>query len=417
MDIWTPDPTAAPAVFKIKLVNDVSGSLSEDELTFTASSTPPLATGSWVSYDIPFSDFANLTARQKLGQLIISGDPNTVYVDNIYFYSSGGTPTEPTVAAPTPTVPSSNVISMFSDAYNNVPVDTWSAVWDEADVTDVLIAGDSTKLYTNLNFAGIEFLTNEIDATAMTHFHMDVWTPDPTAAPAVFKIKLVNDVLGSLSEHELEFTAASTPPLVTGSWISFDIPFSDFANLAARDKLGQLIISGDPNTVYVDNIYFYSSGGATEPTTAAPTPTYAAADVISIFSDAYTHVAGTNLDPDWGQATVVSQVLIQGDTTLLYENLNYQGIELGSSQNLSAAGMVSLHIDFWTANSTDFSVYLISPGPVETEVLLVPPGTTGSWVSVDIPLSSFAPVDLSDVFQFKFEGDGTIYLDNLIFHK
>jgi hypothetical protein len=102
---------------------------------------------------------------------------------------------------------------------------------------------------------------------------------------------------------------------------------------------------------------------------------------------------------------------------LLYENLNYQGIELGSSQNLSGAGMVYLHVDFWTANSTDLSVYLISPGPVETEVLLIPPGATGTWVSVDIPLTSFAPVDLTDVFQFKFEGNGTIYLDNLLFHQ
>jgi hypothetical protein len=83
---------------------------------------------------------------------------------------------------------------------------------------------------------------------------MDIWTPDPTAAPAVFKIKLVNDVFGSLSEHELTFTASSSPPLATGSWVSFDIPFSDFVNLTARNKLGQLIISGNPNTVYVDNV-------------------------------------------------------------------------------------------------------------------------------------------------------------------
>jgi hypothetical protein len=330
----------------------------------------------------------------------------------------GGVQPGPANPAPTPTVPANNVISLFSNAYTNVTVDTWSADWDNADVTDVQIAGDDVKLYTNLVFAGIEFLSQEVDATCMTHFHMDIWTPDPTAAPAVFKIKLVNDVFGSLSEHELEYTASSSPPLVTGNWISFDIPFSDFVNLAGREKLGQLIISGDPNTVYVDNVYFYSSGGgATEPSSPAPTPTHPAGDVISIFSDVYSDLAGTNLNPDWGQSTVVSQLQIQGNTTLLYSGLNFQGIELGSNQNLSAAGMVYLHLDFWTANSTDLAVFLISPGPVEKEVLLVPPGTTANWVSVDIPLTDFAPVDLTDVFQFKFEGNGDIYLDNLYFHK
>ena len=106
-----------------------------------------------------------------------------------------------------------------------------------------------------------------------------------------------------------------------------------------------------------------------------------------------------------------------GDGLTAAIGLNYQGIELGSSQNLSGAAMVYLHLDFWTANSTDLGVFLISPGPVETEVLLVPPGTTGSWVSVDIPLTDFAPVDLADVIQLKFRGNGDIYLDNILFRK
>ncbi len=39
----------------------------------------------------------------------------------------------PAVAAPTPTAAAGNVIALFSDAYPNVTVDTWSAVWDVAD--------------------------------------------------------------------------------------------------------------------------------------------------------------------------------------------------------------------------------------------------------------------------------------------
>ncbi|MEZ5195191.1 MAG: hypothetical protein R2764_01935 [Bacteroidales bacterium] len=40
-----------------------------------------------------------------------------------------------------------------------------------------------------------------------------------------------------------------------------------------------------------------------------------------------------------------------------------------------------------------------------------------SWVSVDIALSAFAPINLSDVFQFKVVGDGDVFFDNLYFWK
>lgn len=270
MDIWTPDPTAPPAAFKVLLVDFGAdgvfggGDDVSHELTFTANTNPALATRQWVQLDIPLSAFTGLTTRKHLAQLVISGDPNTVFVDNVYFYRSGGTtPTVPTAPAPTPTFSASNVISLFSNAYPNVPVDTWSAVWDQADVSDVQIAGNDVKLYTNLVFAGIEFINQTVDASDMTHFHMDIWTPDPTALPAVFRIKLVDfgadGAFGGEDdkEHELTFNANSTPALVTGNWIRFDIPLSNFTGLTTKGHLAQLIISGDPNTVYVDNILFH----------------------------------------------------------------------------------------------------------------------------------------------------------------
>ena len=100
----------------------------------------------------------------------------------------------PTVGAPTPTVEASKVISMFSNAYNNVPIDTWNTRWQfsTAEVEDIQVAGDDVKKYTDLNFVGIEFATQTIDATNMTHFHLDIWTPDPTNPPAVFNVLLVD---------------------------------------------------------------------------------------------------------------------------------------------------------------------------------------------------------------------------------
>ena len=165
----------------------------------------------------------------------------------------------PMTPAPTPALPPADVISLFSDAYPDVPVDTWSASWDQANVTDILVAGNPTKAYTNLVFAGIEFTSQTIDASAMTHFHMHVWAPQGL----VFRVKLVDfgaDGMfggGDDSEHELGFAANTIPAFVPGQWVDLEIPFSDFVNLQSRAHLAQLVLSGDARTVYVDNVYFH----------------------------------------------------------------------------------------------------------------------------------------------------------------
>jgi len=150
------------------------------------------------------------------------------------------------------------------------------------------------------------------------------------------------------------------------------------------------------------------------PLAAAPTPTELEADVISVYSDAYTDILGTNFNPNWGQATAYSEVMIEDNATILYAGLNYQGIDLGSHQDVSGKGY--LHIDYWTANSTALNVFLISPGTPNVETAYELPVSFETWMSVDIRLNDFAPVDLADIFQFKFDGNGDIYLDNIYFH-
>jgi len=197
---------------------------------------------------------------------VLSGDLSTVFVDNVYLYekaSGGETPTEPATPAPTPAFAAADVKSLFSNAYPNLTVDTWSATWCNANVADIQIAGDDVKHYTGLVFAGIEFTAQPVDASDMTHFYMDFWTPDPTDAPAVLKIKLVDFGAGGTFqggddvEHELVLNAATTPAIATGTWVSLDIPLSDFTGLTTTGHVAQLIISGDPNVVYIDNVLFH----------------------------------------------------------------------------------------------------------------------------------------------------------------
>lgn len=326
----------------------------------------------------------------------------------------------PTTPAPTPTVDADSVISLFSNAYTNVNVDTWNTRWQfsTAEDFDLQIAGDDVKRYSALNFVGIEFTSQPINATAMTHFHIDIWTPDPTELPAAFKVLLVdfgaNGTFGGGddSSHELSFTR---PTLVSEQWVSLDIPLSNFTGLVNRAHLAQLVLSGDVPNVYIDNVYFYNAGSTapTAPTIAAPNPTRNPADVISIFSDTYTNVPGTDFNPNWGQATVVTQVPVAGNNTLRYGGLNYQGTQFAS--NINVSGMTHLHVDFWSGNATNLSVSLISPGPIEKPSVLTVP--TNGWSSVDIPLANFSPVDLNNLIQFKFDGNGDVYLDNLYFYK
>jgi hypothetical protein len=297
-------------------------------------------------------------------------------------------------------------------------VDTWNTHWLYSTTENkfIQIQGNDVIRYQNLNFVGIEFTSQQINASAMTHFHMDIWTPDPTGNKT-FKIMLVDfgadGVYGGGDDVSSEVTISS-PPLSTEMWVALDIPFTSFTGLTSRSHLAQMVLSGDLPNVYVDNVFFYNNGGATpsEPTTAAPVPTFNADDVISIFSDTYANVEGTDFYPDWGQATVVSQVSIEGNNTLKYAGLNYQGIQLGSNQDVSA--MSNLHLDFWSANSTLLNVYLISPGPVEGAYNLTVP--TSGWTSLNIPLSAFSPVDLTNVIQIKFDGNGDIFIDNILFN-
>jgi beta-glucanase (GH16 family) len=163
--------------------------------------------------------------------------------------------------APTPTRPANAVISLFSNAYLNRPVDTWSAAWDRADMTTLPIEKNETIKYSKLLYAGIEFAKNPINAAAATHLHLDVWTPNST----VFKVKLVdfgdNAVYQGTTNDDSEDELSFTPTL--GKWMSYDIALSDFKALKSHAHLAQLILVGSNSQVYVDNVYFFNEAGKT----------------------------------------------------------------------------------------------------------------------------------------------------------
>lgn len=166
--------------------------------------------------------------------------------------------------APRPTLNPANVISIFSDAYTNVPVNYYNgywAPWQTTQSNDFSVLGDNVLSYTNFNFVGIEFSNPTVNATSMTHLHLDVFFPGPIAPGRQLRVIVVdfgaNGVFGGDdTRHSTTFTA---PTLVSQNWVSIEIPFSAMPGLGSRSKLAQLILEGGDNSnLYVDNIYFHN---------------------------------------------------------------------------------------------------------------------------------------------------------------
>ncbi len=190
--------------------------------------TPPsLVTGAWMPLDIPLSDFIDLTTREHLAQILISGDLEDVYLDNVYLHRSPAEGVEtaavqevegldaPAAPADSPSRPPEEVLSFFSDAYDDVAVGRWSTDWDRADVEDAQIAGNAVKRYSNLRFAGIDFGDQPVDASGMTHIHMDVWTPNATSEGRSAKYYFWYFLIGSIVFF-VAYTIFATPWVALG---------------------------------------------------------------------------------------------------------------------------------------------------------------------------------------------------------
>lgn len=161
----------------------------------------------------------------------------------------------------TPTHPSENVISIFSNQYENVNIDFYNGYWQPYQTTtsaDFTVMGNDFLNYENFNFVGHQFSNPVIDATEMTHFHLDVFVPGdvPAGAKLVVTIKDFGpNGKDGIDDITQQFTIQNSE-LFSNSWNSIDIPLS----LVPRTKLGQLIFTNGGSNLknfYLDNVYFY----------------------------------------------------------------------------------------------------------------------------------------------------------------
>ena len=419
VDVWC---NAAPtsSVIQVSPINSGTGA-AETLVTINH------VQGQWYSVDIPKASFTGMTWSNII-QLKFAANgagsavPVNIYLDNIYFWKTPPS-TVPTTNAPTPTRLAANVASVFSDAYPSIATNL-NPGWGQSgsvNPTYTVSTGNNILAYTNFNYQGTEVTATNL--STMEFLHVDIWC---NAAPtsSIVQVSPVNSGTGAAE-------VLVTLNHVQGQWYSVDIPKASFTGMTWNNII-QLKFAANgagstvPVDIYLDNIYFWKApANPTSPPTNAPTPTHLAANVVSVFSDAYPTIA-TNLNPNWGQSGAVNPTfsVTTGNNILAYTNFNYQGTEL-TATNLST--MEFLHVDIWCNAAPTSSIVQVSPvnnGTGAAEFLVTLNHVQGQWYSVDIPKASFTGMTWNNVFQLKFAANGpgstvpvTIYLDNIYFWK
>ena len=104
----------------------------------------------------------------------------------------------------------------------------------------------------------------------------------------------------------------------------------------------------------------------------------------------------------------------------LGQHLTRQGTTFETAIDLSSK--TRLNIDYFTGDASTLKFFLISPDgddaddAAEEKAYELDLTNQGQWNRAIIDLTHFSDVvDLSQVFQLKVEGTGTVYFDNIFF--
>lgn len=148
--------------------------------------------------------------------------------------------------APRPTLPASDVLSVFSDEYPTVGAPIFNNYWGYQTTTDDMIdaGGQHMIHYGDFNFVGIVF-QQDIDCSAMDFVHMDVLLMSKTDGETVITVT-PHTASGAVGYE-------GRAVLRTGEWVSIDVPLDPTVN-----PVHELVLaSGNGEDILVDNIYFY----------------------------------------------------------------------------------------------------------------------------------------------------------------
>jgi spore maturation protein SpmB len=214
-------------------------------------------------------------------------------VENVNYSSSN-----PTTNAPTPPARKTlDVVSIFSDSYNNITGANYNPYWEQSGFASANLAfqptgsGNAVLAYPNFNYQGIEFNSVQ-DITSMEFLHLDIWTVDGVI-PSI-------SVISSGTELPKAITNGD------GAWQSIEIPVAgitgDLTNAIQLKFTGG---NGASNAIYVDNLYFYKN-----PTASGEDATISALEVDGVPIVGFTPNSESYLFALPGGTTTVPQITL-----------------------------------------------------------------------------------------------------------
>jgi hypothetical protein len=251
IDMWTADATNVR-------FTPISNSSGEFLVGLT-----PITQGQWVSYDIPLSDFSGLSFNDII-QLKFDGqegvNPSNIWLDNIYFYKTGGGGGNYTLDDPIDFEPSGFGADWAWNVFENDsnPPLEFVANPDASGINTSATVAKITALQAGQPYVGCETVHGEMGIT---------WDLDASNAfikIMVYKtvisdvgIKLVNPTGGAQEEIKV-------PNTKINEWEELTFDFSDRIGngLDGSTNIDQIVVFPDfdgrtsDNVVYFDNITF-----------------------------------------------------------------------------------------------------------------------------------------------------------------
>ncbi|HSM62488.1 MAG TPA: hypothetical protein VK833_00990, partial [Gillisia sp.] len=164
----------------------------------------------------------------------------------------------------------------------------------------------------------------------------------------------------------------------------------------------------------------------------APKPMIPAADVKSIYSDAYDSVTESNFTPNFdGSTTQTTEAGSDGKSVLLYTNNNFTGIIFDNT--VDASTLTHLHIDIYTQQAgTEVGIQIRdigANGEIESDGNGNPIGddkdfrfkatglALGEWTSFGIPLGGDLTSQKNNLGALILVDGPDFILDNIYFYK
>ncbi|NRA94109.1 MAG: hypothetical protein HRU26_15775 [Psychroserpens sp.] len=169
------------------------------------------------------------------------------------------------VNADDPTLPASDVLSIYSDFYSNQSgLNVGAFNNPDIGISTQVFGGNEHIAYENLNFVGIGYDT-PVDISGFTMMHIDVQQVSPGSS---FIVELLDFGPDGVDNGFGDGSAGgfnATSQVTVDAWEGIDIPISSFTNptggggtgLTTFNNIGFVILVSNGGAYLIDNIYFY----------------------------------------------------------------------------------------------------------------------------------------------------------------